>query len=71
MIEMARNKWPAGVKQRFLNRAGAPVDVKGTVLKSWRCSGCNDGSRIDSSVSADEMLRRAQTHANSCSAVAR
>lgn len=68
---MARSKLPHGVKHRYLNRAGTPVDVKGMVLKSWRCTGCPAREGTDVKVDADEVLRRAQAHANSCSAVAR
>ncbi|NUP18394.1 MAG: hypothetical protein HOZ81_20380 [Streptomyces sp.] len=68
---MARNSWPNGVKQRYLNRAGAPVDVKGTILKSWRCTACSRGEGIDYNRDADEVLQRAQAHANECSAVGR
>ncbi|NUS89395.1 MAG: hypothetical protein HOY75_43520 [Streptomyces sp.] len=67
---MAGN-WPNGVTARYLNRAGATVDVRGVFAASWRCGGCPARSSIATTLSREEACREAQAHANECTAVPR
>lgn len=65
---MTRNRLPFGVSARFLNLAGAFVDVTGPVLVGWKCGGCPAGrSGVD--LDANSASREAQNHALLCTAL--
>lgn len=63
---MARqNRLPSGVKFRFPNQSGAPVDVFGIASMHWRCGGCPAGEGYYN-LAPDEAARQAQSHASRC-----
>ena len=63
--------WPDGVTHRYLNLAGATVDISSSAKTGYLLASCNGCPYKDSYSSSPHLHAEAQKHASACRALPR